>query len=89
MAEHNVVFTTLDASEPWSLATYESIDGYKAWRRILEEKTPQEKIIETVKDSALRGRVQRRCRSTSCAIPTSPSPAPATTGTSCDSTPTP
>jgi hypothetical protein len=45
-----------DADQPWSMATYLSIDGYVAWRRILEEKTPQEKIIETVKDSALRGR---------------------------------
>jgi len=38
------------------MATYESIDGYKAWRRILEEKTPGDRIIDTIKESALRGR---------------------------------
>jgi len=56
MAEHNVVFTTLHAQQPWSLDTYLSIEGYTAWRRILQEKTPQETIIDTVKASALRGR---------------------------------
>ena len=56
MAGHNVVFTTQHAEVPWSLETYLSIDGYKAWRKILQEKTPQEKIIDMVKDSALRGR---------------------------------
>ncbi|MDZ4729502.1 MAG: NADH-quinone oxidoreductase subunit NuoF [Xanthomonadales bacterium] len=56
MSGHNVVFTTQHADVPWSLETYFSIDGYQAWRKILQEKTPQERIIDTVKDSALRGR---------------------------------
>jgi len=56
MASHNVVFTTLHADRPWSMETYLSIDGYKAWNKILAEKTPQEKIIDAVKESALRGR---------------------------------
>ena len=56
MADHNVVFATLDADQPWSMETYESIDGYQAWRKILQEKTPQEDIIEAVKESSLRGR---------------------------------
>ena len=56
MAEHNVVFTTLDAETPWSLETYLERDGYKAWKKILAEKTAQEDIIDTVKESALRGR---------------------------------
>jgi len=56
MSEHNVVFTTLHAEQPWSMETYLSIDGYTAWRKIVEEKTPQEKIIDIVKESALRGR---------------------------------
>jgi len=56
MADHNVVFTTLDKDQPWSLDNYVSIDGYQAWRRILEEKTPPEQIIEELKTSALRGR---------------------------------
>jgi len=56
MADHNVVFTTLDKDQPWSLDNYVTIDGYQAWRRILEEKTPPEQIIEELKTSALRGR---------------------------------
>ncbi|HLF29930.1 MAG TPA: NADH-quinone oxidoreductase subunit NuoF [Xanthomonadales bacterium] len=56
MSENNVVFTTLHSDRPWSMETYLSIEGYQAWRKILAEKTPQEKIIDTVKESALRGR---------------------------------
>ena len=56
MSDHRVVFTTLDKDQPWTLENYLAIDGYKAWRKILEEKTPREEIIETVKASALRGR---------------------------------
>ena len=56
MAKHNVVFTTRELDEPWSLDSYLEIDGYLAWRRILEEKTSPEEIIEEVKASALRGR---------------------------------
>ena len=56
MAEHNVVFTTLDAEQPWSLETYLAIDGYKAWKKILAEKTDPVQIIDNVKLSALRGR---------------------------------
>ena len=56
MAEHNVVFTTLDAEVPWSLETYLAIDGYAAWKKILAEKTDPAVIIDNVKQSALRGR---------------------------------
>jgi NADH-quinone oxidoreductase subunit F len=56
MAEHNVVFTTLHTDQPWSMDSYTSVDGYQAWRKILEEKTPQDVIIDMVKGSALRGR---------------------------------
>ncbi len=56
MAGHNVVFTTLDAEQPWSMDTYLGIDGYQAWKKILEEKTDPAEIIETVKSSSLRGR---------------------------------
>jgi NADH-quinone oxidoreductase subunit F len=56
MATHNVVFTTLDAEQPWSLETYLASDGYKAWKKILAEKTDPAEIIENVKLSALRGR---------------------------------
>jgi NADH-quinone oxidoreductase subunit F len=56
MANHNVVFTTLDAEQPWSMETYLAIDGYKAWKKILAEKTDPADIIDNVKLSALRGR---------------------------------
>lgn len=56
MAGHNVVFTTLDAEQPWSMDTYLAIDGYQAWKKILADKTDPVEIIETVKASALRGR---------------------------------
>jgi NADH-quinone oxidoreductase subunit F len=53
---HKVVFTTLDAEKPWSMDTYLGIDGYKAWKKILAEKTDPVEIIDKVKASALRGR---------------------------------
>ena len=56
MESHNVVFATLDAEQPWSMETYLAIDGYKAWKKILAEKTDPAEIIENVKLSALRGR---------------------------------
>jgi NADH-quinone oxidoreductase subunit F len=56
MADHNVVFTTLDAEKPWSIETYLAIDGYQAWKKILAEKTKRGEIIDNVKSSALRGR---------------------------------
>ena len=42
--------------EPWLLKRYEQKGGYAAWRKILQEKTPPEQIIEALKASALRGR---------------------------------
>ena len=56
MADHRVVFTTLDFDEPWTLENYLRVDGYKAWKMILADKTPREDIIEVVKASGLRGR---------------------------------
>jgi NADH-quinone oxidoreductase subunit F len=51
-----MLFRTLDRPEPWKLATYQAAGGYETWRRILKEKMPQEKIIDELKKSALRGR---------------------------------
>ena len=56
MGTYNVVFTTLDAEQPWSMDTYLAIDGYQAWKKILAERTDPVKIIDNVKASALRGR---------------------------------
>ena len=55
--QHNLVsFNTFDSAEPWSFATYEELDGYKAWRDILAGNMTPDKIIEEVKASGLRGR---------------------------------
>ena len=51
-----VCFEPLHLPESWKLATYQSIGGYEAWKKILAEKTPREQIIETLKASGLRGR---------------------------------
>jgi NADH-quinone oxidoreductase subunit F len=53
---NQVCFTTLQYDEPWTLENYLKTGGYKAWKKILAEKTPPEDIIEEVKSSGLRGR---------------------------------
>ncbi|MCU0754522.1 MAG: NADH-quinone oxidoreductase subunit NuoF [Xanthomonadales bacterium] len=53
---HNVCFTTLHFEQPWSYATYLKAGGYQALKKILSEQWPKEKVIDTVKASALRGR---------------------------------
>jgi NADH-quinone oxidoreductase subunit F len=53
---NEVCFRSLDLQKPWTLNTYESIGGYQQWRKILQEKTPPDIIIEEIKKSALRGR---------------------------------
>ncbi len=54
--EHQVVYTTLHFDTPWSYESYLKTGGYSALRRILEEKIPQEQVIDMVKGSGLRGR---------------------------------
>lgn len=53
---NEVCFRTHHLSEPHTLKSYLSVGGYSAWRKILAEKTPPEKIIDELKLSALRGR---------------------------------
>lgn len=53
---NEVCFSTLGLERPWSLAVYESVGGYKAWRKIITERTASDDIIAEVKKSALRGR---------------------------------
>ncbi len=55
-APHHVCFTHLDEADCGSLAAYLKHDGYRAWEKILTEKTPRGDIIDAVKASALRGR---------------------------------
>ena len=54
--EHQVVYTTLQYDTPWSLESYRKVDGYKAWEKILAEKTDPATLIDEVKKSSLRGR---------------------------------
>ncbi|MDF1761387.1 MAG: NADH-quinone oxidoreductase subunit NuoF [Coxiellaceae bacterium] len=51
-----VCYRTRHLKNAWSMSTYESIGGWSVWRKILKEKTPPEEIIETLKQSDLRGR---------------------------------
>jgi len=53
---NEVCFRTLHQDRPWLLSTYQSVGGYEALRKILAEQTPQQQIIEQVKQSGLRGR---------------------------------
>jgi len=53
---NEVCFRTLHKDRSWTLETYLSEGGYEALKKIIEEKTPQEDIIEMVKKSGLRGR---------------------------------
>lgn len=42
--------------KPASLDTYTKIGGYKAWKKILAGECTPEEVIDTIKDSGLRGR---------------------------------
>ena len=53
---NEVCLQTLQFDQPWTLENYRKIGGYQAWEKILAEKTAPEEIIETVKQSSLRGR---------------------------------
>ncbi len=56
MAEHQICYRTLDYDNPHSLETYYKVGGYEAWKKILKEGMPPEKVVEEVKASGLRGR---------------------------------
>ena len=53
---NTVCLRTLEKENPSSLATYEALGGYSAWRRIIQEKTDPAMIIDQIKQSNLRGR---------------------------------
>jgi NADH-quinone oxidoreductase subunit F len=53
---NEVCFATLQFDEPWTLENYYNVGGYEAWKRIINEKIPPEKVVEEVKESGLRGR---------------------------------
>ena len=58
MIEHRneMCFATLGNREPWALASYEAVGGYRAWRRIITKRPPRRDVIAQVKSSGLRGR---------------------------------
>jgi len=56
METNQVCYRTLHLENSWTLEAYESVGGYKVWRKILAEQTPPEEIIEELKLSSLRGR---------------------------------
>jgi NADH-quinone oxidoreductase subunit F len=56
LQQNLVCFNTFGEDEPWTLETYEKLDGYKAWRKILAGKLTQDEVIDEVKASGLRGR---------------------------------
>ena len=51
-----VCYATRRFDEPWTLANYLAGDGYMAWRKIVENKTPPGDVIDEIKKSGLRGR---------------------------------
>lgn len=51
-----VCFNTFGAEESWTIATYEKLDGYQTWRKILAGELTPEQVIDEVKASGLRGR---------------------------------
>lgn len=54
---HNqMCFATLGHPEPWSLKAYESVGGYRVWKKILAKRPPRRDLIEQIKSSGLRGR---------------------------------
>ncbi|RLA24535.1 MAG: NADH-quinone oxidoreductase subunit F [Gammaproteobacteria bacterium] len=56
LQQNLVCFNTFGEEESWTLATYEKLDGYKVWRKILAGKLTPDEVIDEVKASGLRGR---------------------------------
>ncbi len=56
MSLQTMILEGLDGDRTWRLKDYESRGGYKALRKILNEKTAPDAIIAELKTSALRGR---------------------------------
>ena len=52
---NQVCYRYLSVDMPWTLAAYESLGGYSAWRQLLKNRNP-EKVLEEIKKSMLRGR---------------------------------
>jgi len=55
-ALNSICYATIGNEEPWTLRNYLKVDGYRAWRKILDEKISPASVIEEIKASGLRGR---------------------------------
>ena len=56
MVQNEVCFRTLHLDQPWTLAAYRSVGGYRQWEKILAERPDPVALIDEIKHSALRGR---------------------------------
>ena len=56
MVQNEVCFRTLHLDQPWTLAAYRSVGGYRQWEKILAERPDPVALIDEIKLSALRGR---------------------------------
>ncbi len=56
IALNQCCYETLQFEQPWTLENYLKIGGYEAWKKILAERIPPDRVIEEVKASGLRGR---------------------------------
>lgn len=56
MADQVCFITKQFGDQAHTLESYLKVGGYSAWKKILQEKTPAEDIIEAIKASNLRGR---------------------------------
>ena len=55
-AINSVCYATLGFEHPWTLENYYRVEGYQAWKKILDEKIPPRDVTEQIKGSGLRGR---------------------------------
>ena len=53
---HQVSYTTHGFDQPWTMANYERVDGWRAWRDIVAQRPDPVALIDKIKGSALRGR---------------------------------
>src|ERR1043166_3664879 len=56
LKQNEVCYRTLHLDQPWTMASYQKVGGYRTWRKILQDKTAPERLLEEIKLSGLRGR---------------------------------
>jgi len=53
---NEVCFSTRHLERSWTLDVYQANGGYQAWKTLLEDRPTPEEVVETIKQSSLRGR---------------------------------